>query len=100
MRHSPTSLAVPGKPKAGAWQTEGRRIDVVYRGFDPEIPLGAFVDELVPLLPARNSPITKQKTGVQGYLFAIPPKAGQLLCERLEFVVPARGYPKLLEFVG
>ena len=52
------------------------------------MPLRAFVDDLVPLLPTRNSPITKQKTGVQGYLFALPHKAGQLLCERLEFVVP------------
>ncbi len=73
----------------GAWETDSRRIDVVYRRFEPEIPLRAFVDDLVPLLPARNSPITRQKTGVQGYLFAIPPKAGQLICERVEFVAPA-----------
>ena len=72
----------------GTWETDGRRIDVVYRTLNPEMPLRAFVDDLVPLLPTRNSPITKQKTGVQGYLFALPHKAGQLLCERLEFVVP------------
>ena len=35
----------------GAWETDSRRIDVVYRRFEPEIPLRAFVDDLVPLLP-------------------------------------------------
>lgn len=72
----------------GAWETDGRRVDVVYQALEPEVPLRSFVDDLMPLLPKRNSPITRQKTGVQGYLFAIPPKAGQLICDRLEFVAP------------
>src|SRR5690606_24495797 len=32
--------------------------------------------------------ITKRKTGVQGYLFALPPKAGQLICDRLAAAAP------------
>ncbi|MET4478006.1 HNH endonuclease [Bradyrhizobium sp. F1.13.3] len=54
----------------------------------PPVPISTFVDALVERLPARNSPITKQKLGVQGYLFAIPPKAGQLICEQLAFATP------------
>lgn len=72
----------------GGWDTDGRRVDVVYRTLDPTVPLRSFVDDLVPLLPERHSPITRQKTGVQGYLFAIPPKAGQLICDRVEFIAP------------
>ncbi|TIX78606.1 MAG: HNH endonuclease [Mesorhizobium sp.] len=72
----------------GGWNPDGRRVDVVYKALNPEVPLRSFVDDLVPLLPDRNSPITKQHTGVQGYLFAIPLKAGELICDRLEFVAP------------
>lgn len=73
---------------ADAWDAEGRKVDVVYRTISPAIALDTFVDDLMPLLPERNSPITRQKTGVQGYLFAIPPKAGQLICDRLNVLVP------------
>ncbi|ESZ70320.1 hypothetical protein X727_12455 [Mesorhizobium sp. L103C119B0] len=72
----------------GGWNNDGRRVDVVYRTIAPAVQLSAFVDGLIPLLPDRNSPITKQKKGVQGYLFSIPPKAGQLICDRLTFVAP------------
>ncbi|WP_404862050.1 HNH endonuclease [Georhizobium sp. MAB10] len=66
-----------------AWLGEGRRVDVAYSPIAPPVGLDTFVDDLMPLLPERHSPITSQKKGVQGYLFAIPPKAGHLLCERL-----------------
>lgn len=72
----------------GAWDTDGRKVDVVYRAIDPAVRLDTFVDDLIPLLPERNSPITSHKKGVQGYLFAIPPKAGQLICDRLDFAAP------------
>lgn len=73
---------------ANAWNADGRRVDVVYRLISPALRLSTFVDELIPLLPERHSPITSHKKGVQGYLFAIPPKAGQLICDRLDFVAP------------
>lgn len=72
----------------GGWNSDGRRVDVVYRAIAPALRLATFVDALIPLLPTRNSPITKQKRGVQGYLFSIPPKAGQLICDRLAFATP------------
>ncbi len=71
-----------------AWQADGWKVDAVYRTINPAVRLDTFVDDLIPLLPERNSPITNQKKGVQGYLFAIPPKAGQLICDRLDFVAP------------
>lgn len=73
---------------ASAWYPDGRKIDVVYRTIEPAVPLATFVDDLIVLLPARNSPITKLKKGVQGYLFELPPKAGQLLCDRLAISAP------------
>lgn len=71
-----------------AWHGDGRKINVVYRTITPALRLDSFVDDLIPLLPERNSPITSQKKGVQGYLFSIPPKAGQLICERLDLATP------------
>lgn len=70
------------------WSADGRKVDVVYRPVDPALRFSTFVDGLMPLLPARHSPITKQKTGVQGYLFAIPAKAGQFICDQLSFTAP------------
>ena len=70
------------------WHPDGRRVDVVYQSISPGIPLAMFVDELIQHLPDRNSPITRQKTGVQGYLFAIPPKAGQVICDRIGIDAP------------
>ena len=70
------------------WDADGRRVDVTYREVAPAVPLNTFVDELVGSSPDRYSPITRTKTGVQGYLFGIPPKAGQFISERLAVVLP------------
>lgn len=72
----------------GGWEEDGRRVDVVYRTVTPPVPISTFVDALVERLPERNSPITKMKKGVQGYLFAVPPRAGQLICEHIAFIAP------------
>jgi len=72
----------------GAWNEDGRRVDAVYRQVSPPVRLSTFVDELVEHLPEHNSPLTRQKKGVQGYLFAVPPKAGQLICNRLSVSAP------------
>jgi hypothetical protein len=50
--------------------------------------LRSFVDEVYPLLPAQLSPLTKTKTGTQGYLFSIPPKAGRLISDSIGSIVP------------
>lgn len=65
------------------WQEDGRKADVLYTSITPAVRLSDFVDELIPLLPDIYAPLTKAKKGVQGYLFALPPKAGQLICEKL-----------------
>lgn len=66
-----------------AWQEDGRKADVLYTPIVPAVRLSNFVDDLIPLLPQIHAPLTKAKKGVQGYLFALPPKAGQLICDRL-----------------
>lgn len=66
-----------------AWEIAGRKIDVAYRDVDPPLPLREFVDGLYPLLPTRYSPLTTNKTGTQGYLFALPLVAGEFLLSRM-----------------
>ncbi len=44
----------------GTWDADGRKVDVVYHTINPEIRLDTFVSDLAPLLPERNSPITRQ----------------------------------------
>jgi len=60
----------------GQWKEDGRRVDVTYQPIRPAINISTFVDELVLVLPTIHSPLTKAKTGVQGYLFAIPRRPG------------------------
>ena len=74
----------------GGWENEGRRIDVTYVPVEPAVKLESFVEELVEVLPSKNSPITKLRKGVQGYLFSIPPDALELICKRLDKVVSDR----------
>lgn len=86
---STTAYDAPQPDEFGnTWDADGRRVDVVYQTIDPVVPLDSFVDDLVLRLPERHSPITRQKRGVQGYLFAIPPTAGQLICDRIENTAP------------
>jgi len=70
------------------WQQDGYRVDVSYQEVSPAARVATFVDSLIAFLPDQHSPLTKNKTGVQGYLFAIPPKAGELICEKLAMVAP------------
>ena len=62
--------------------TKDRRVDLSYRDVDP-LFLSDFVDEILELLPGRYSPITREKKGAQGYLYALPEQAGRFLSERL-----------------
>ena len=71
-----------------AWDSGGWKMNVTYREISPAVPLHTFVDDLIPHLPERHSPITILKKGVQGYLFSIPPKAGRLICKHLHIAVP------------
>ena len=60
------------------------RIEAKYRDIEPPLEVSQIVSQLQPLLPARYSPLTRNGTGVQGYLFGIPAAAGQLLLNRLD----------------
>ena len=64
------------------WENSGRRVDVEYRD-PPALPLAAFVDEIYALLPDRYSPLTAERQGAQGYLFALPSAVGRILLDRL-----------------
>jgi putative restriction endonuclease len=66
------------------WKQDGFRIDAEYRDIEPPLQLSQVVSQLQPLLPSRYSPLTRNGTGVQGYLFGIPPAAGQLLLNRID----------------
>jgi len=61
------------------WKQNGLRIDVEFRDLEPPLRVPTIVSQLQPLLPSKYSPLTRDGTGVQGYLFAVPPGAGRLL---------------------
>jgi putative restriction endonuclease len=82
------SAAVPSSrpkefPDQELWKQEGVRVDVEFRDLKPALEVPKIVSQLQTLLPSKYSPLTKKGTkkgtGVQGYLFAIPPAAGRLL---------------------
>jgi hypothetical protein len=66
-------------PDQELWKQEGVRVDVEFRDLKPPLEVPRIVSQLKPLLPSKYSPLTSKGTGVQGYLFAIPPAAGRLL---------------------
>lgn len=58
------------------WKKEGYEIKVSYQDLDKPLLIAPIVENLLPLLPERYSPLTKNGTGVQGYLFSVPDAAG------------------------
>jgi HNH endonuclease len=66
-------------PDQELWKQEGVRVNVEFRDLKPPLEVPLIVSQLQPLLPPKYSPLTSKGTGVQGYLFAIPPAAGRLL---------------------
>ena len=69
------------------WHNDGLRVDADYNPVQPPLIISAFIDQFKALLPDRQSPITRSGTGVQGYLFALPPKAGRFLAGMLSSFV-------------
>jgi hypothetical protein len=67
----------------GLWEDEGKRIDVEYRDVLPGLPIAGLLAEIQPLLPERYSPLNRNGTGNQGYLFSAPPRAGRLVLDRI-----------------
>jgi hypothetical protein len=67
----------------GLWEDAGKRVDVEYQDVSAPLAIAGVVAELQPLLPERYSPLNRFGTGNQGYLFALSPRAGRLLLERI-----------------
>lgn len=66
------------------WQNDGYRIEVDYRDISPPLDVPPIASDLQALLPEQYSPLTSDKTGTQGYLFAIPPAAGRFLLDHID----------------
>lgn len=65
------------------WAGEGWRVEAEHKTFEIPLPLTDFVSKLRPLLPDTYSPLQKDKDARnQGYLFAIPPRAGRFILDR------------------
>ena len=73
----------PEFKKQDLWEQEGYRVDVQYQDIPSPIVLSNVVDEFYPLLGGRNSPLNRNRTGNQGYLFPLPPRAGQFLLDHI-----------------
>jgi putative restriction endonuclease len=78
------SAAIPSQrpkefPDQELWKQNGVKIDVEFRDLRLPLEVPQIVSQLQSLLPEKYSPLTRNGTGVQGYLFAIPPAARRLL---------------------
>jgi hypothetical protein len=70
----------PFSSKEGAvWEKDGWRVDAKYELLKPPIPIPPIASELRKLLPSKYSPLTREGTGVQGYLFRLPDAAANLI---------------------
>jgi putative restriction endonuclease len=61
------------------WKQDGFRIDVVYEDVKPPLNIPLVSSELSKLLPSTHSPLNRNGTGNQGYLFPLPDGAGRYL---------------------
>jgi hypothetical protein len=80
---------------AELWETRGRLVRVTYTDLAPPLSVPPLSGRLLPFLPERYSPLNRNGTGNQGYLFALPPRAARLLLAELAArdQVPAGGVP-------
>jgi hypothetical protein len=67
----------------GLWEDAGKRIDVEYRDLGEPVSITSIIAELRSLLPEKYSPINRNGTGNQGYLFSLSPRSGRFLLERI-----------------
>lgn len=74
----------PSDFSPGNWVDDGQLIRVEYRDLAAPLTIASVASELFSLLPEKYSPLTAGGTGNQGYLFAIPPRAGRFLLERID----------------
>ena len=65
--------------EGGLWEANGWPVDLRFQELDQPVNIANILNDLKPKLPSVRSPLTVNGTGVQGYLFALPPLAGQFL---------------------
>jgi hypothetical protein len=68
----------------GLWGEVGKRVDVEYRDISDPLAIAEIVADLQPLLPTHYGPLNRLGTGNQGYLFALPPRAGRFLLDHID----------------
>ena len=76
----------PSGFEGGLWEANGWRVDLRFQELDQPIRIADILGDLKPKLPPVRSPLTVKGTGVQGYLFALPPQAGQFLLASVDQV--------------
>jgi putative restriction endonuclease len=69
---------------AAKWMNDGYRVDVDYRDISPPLKIEPLASSLQTLLPSRYSPLTRDGTGTQGYLFHVSPLAGRFLVAQID----------------
>jgi hypothetical protein len=62
---------------------KGRKVDVNYRDFNPPSALTPVMGMLRPHLPKKHSPLNRDGSNYDGYLFALDGRAGRLLLDYL-----------------
>lgn len=70
------------------WEREGLQLRSTYTDLPHPLAIENVVEELLPLLPPKYAPLNRYGTGNQGYLFALPPRAGELLLKRIRIEMP------------
>ncbi len=84
VRSQPYSANAPTDfQRMGDWSQEGLKVDTVYDDIASPLPISSIREDLMPLLPAKYSPLNKEGDGNQGYLFELPPVAGRYLLDRI-----------------
>jgi hypothetical protein len=71
------------------WKQDGRQIDTIYEDVYSPLAIPPIASELMEHLPEHYSPLTRNGTGNQGYLFSLPDRAGRLLLSKIGSIDPA-----------
>jgi putative restriction endonuclease len=65
------------------WQENGRRLELVYELVEPPFSISGIQDQLLSVFPEKYAPLKEDGGGNQGYLYNLPPKAGDLLLDKM-----------------
>ena len=74
----------PSGFKDDLWDQDGWMLDLDFQELELPVAIEKIAGNLQPLLPKSKSPLTKNGSGVQGYLFHVPHEAGSLLLAEID----------------